>query len=136
MNRLISKSTSRLIRSGFFVGFEIVIPEFYEKYVDVCFNPAGKRRHAFIEELENLRVLEDEGKIKLNSFPYSETIAKERCGVEEQLEDEQVVRIGQLTQSLIITGDSTVIQKLRLRGLDGILIDGKIDKILKVNNGP
>lgn len=133
MNRLISKSTSRLINSGFFLGFEIVIPEYYEKYVDACFNPNGKRRRAFIEELGKLKELEGEGKIKLYSFPFYDKLKE--CNQEEQIEDEVIIDIGQKTQSLIISGDSTVIQKLKIRGLEGILTDGKIDRALKINGG-
>lgn len=134
MNRLISKSISRLVRSGFFNGFEIVIPEYYEKYVDACFNPTKKRRHAFIEELEDLEALEDKGKIKLNKFPHLRTIEKGMCSKEERVEDEVVIEISQLTQSIVISCDSTIIEKLKLRGLDGILMDGKIDMALKVND--
>ena len=37
LNILISRTLSRLVSLGYFNGYEIVIPEYYDKFVDQCF---------------------------------------------------------------------------------------------------
>lgn len=134
LNRLIARTTSKMIRLGYFNGFEFVIPQYYERYVDNFFAPNGKKRSAFLDELAELRNLETEGKISVYRFPYIGSLARKDRDSEEQIEDEVVIEIGQRTQSIILSADNTVIQKLSSYGLDGILIEGPFDLTVKVNS--
>ncbi|MEM0135986.1 MAG: hypothetical protein QXU18_12310, partial [Thermoplasmatales archaeon] len=54
-------------------------------------------------------------------------------GREEQIEDDKIIEIAQRSQSLVLSADRTVVQKLRGSGLDCITVDGNFDKVLKVN---
>lgn len=134
LNRLISRTTSKMIRMGFFNGFEFVIPEYYDRYVDAFFKPTGSKRTAYLEELGELKVLESQGRIRLYRFPFSGTLKKKDHKSEEQIEDDVIIGFGQKTQSIILSSDRTVIQKLATLGLDGILIEGKFDQTVKVNS--
>lgn len=135
LNRLISRSTSKMIRQGFFNSFEFVIPEYYDHYVDTCFAASGAARAGYLKELEDLKELDKIGKIRIYSYPFNGTIDEKECQREGQIEDDITIGIAQRTQSLILSADKTVIQKLRSLGLDGILIEGKFDQAMKVNAG-
>jgi len=129
INRLFARSVSRMIKQGFFEGFEFIIPEYYDKYVENCLSHKSKHRQPYYEELNELNKLASDGKIGIYRLPFTGTI--DNCKVERQIEDDKIIGFGQQTQSLILTGDKGMAEKLMLEGLDYILIDQSIDSQLK-----
>jgi rRNA-processing protein FCF1 len=103
MDMLISKSMSRLVELGYFNDFEIVVPDFILDVVD-RFKGSGKKSALSIE-LDELRVLEKSGKIKMNSltgFPVkvdSSTL---------QEEDKVILGLAHLTNSVLVTSDKVL----------------------------
>ncbi len=109
LNILISKTLSRIIQAGYFNGYEIIIPEYYDKFVDQCFD-RGKRRSAFLSEKEELMKLQRQGLIRYQQYPYSDSKIVD-CNEEGKIEDDKVFKFAEKTHSILITADSTLKEK-------------------------
>ena len=118
LNILISRTLSRLISTGYFNGYEIVIPEYYDKFIDQCFGK-GKRRNSFISEKEELDKLKEDGRIRIHNPPWSGgRIAN--CSEEEKIEDDSIFDFAVNSHSILITADKTLKEKSRGRNLECI----------------
>ena len=118
LNILISRTLSRLVSAGYFNGYEIVIPEYYDKFVDQCFTK-GKRRSSFISEKEELDELKENGRIRIHNPPWSGgRIAN--CSEEEKIEDDSIFDFAVNSHSILITADKTLKEKSRERNLECI----------------
>jgi rRNA-processing protein FCF1 len=100
LNMLISKSLSRLIHLGYFIGFEVVVPEFLLDVVDQ-FKGSGNKT-AVSAELDDLRALERSGKIRMNSLSAL-PMQIDTSGFKD--EDKVILGLAHLTNSVLITSD-------------------------------
>jgi len=129
LNTLISRTISRLIEKGFFNGFEIVLPEYYDKFVDKCFKSNGGKRKTFLEEKERLNELENQGKIKVYTYHNNEEIGQ--CEDESTIEDDKIFDFATITFSLLITGDKTLKEKSITKNLDCIFLTQSLNSAAK-----
>lgn len=118
LNILISKRLSRVMQAGYFNGYEIIIPEYYDKFVDQCFSK-GKRRDGFLSEIEELSNLQKQGIIRYQTHPYKGSIIIE-CNDEGKIEDDKVFDFAVETHSILITADRTLKEKSVQRNLECI----------------
>ncbi len=95
LNMLLSSTLSRLIKLGYFNGFEVVVPDFILDVVD-SFKGAGSKK-ALSSELKELRSLEDNGKIKLLTIQQDPTSIAD--------EYKKILALSQLTNSILLTAD-------------------------------
>ena len=124
LNILISRTLSRLVSSGYFNGYEILIPEYYDKFVDQCFSK-GKRRDSFLEEKEELNSLKEEEKIRLHEYPLNGSKIT-NCSEEGKIEDDIIFNFAVDTHSILFTGDKTLKEKSRGRNLECIYFPQKV----------
>jgi len=131
INILISKTLSRLIELGYFDRFEVVFPEFILDVIDQFKGPS--RKDAVSDELTNLRELEKDSKITLNTFTglpltIDLSILKD--------EDKVILELAQLTNSILMTSDKVLKQRAGLQERPTIYVSpddyGKIKVIEKV----
>jgi len=133
MNILISNNLSRLIKLGFFVGFEIVIPDFIIHAIDQYLGPSKKKGAS--QEIENLRKLEQDGKISIFNVQdnLKSSITRDDFNSEE---DVIILKIANLTNSILITTDKIFKERASLGKRPTIYIDstlgGKIKTIEEV----
>lgn len=129
LNTLISRTISRLIEKGFFNGFEIVLPEYYDGFVDKCFKSNGRKRKAFLEEKEKLNELKNQGKITVYTYHNNEEIGQ--CDDETTIEDDKIFDLATITFSLLITGDKTLKEKSITNNLDCIFFTQSLNSAAK-----
>ena len=129
LNILISQTLSRLINAGYFNGFEIIIPEYYDKYVDQCFSK-GRKRSSFLSEKEELRKLKTQGMIRIQKYPYD---GKEifECNDEEKIEDDKVFGLAVETHSILFTADGTLRDKSSEHNLECIFFTQNLNTSAK-----
>lgn len=124
LNILISRTLSRLVSAGYFNGYEIVIPEYYDKFVDQCFTK-GKRRSGFLSEKEELDELKENGRIRIHNPPWSgDRIAN--CSEEGKIEDDCIFDFAVNSHSILITADKTLKEKSRERNLECIFFSQEV----------
>ncbi len=99
---LISHTLSRLIKLGFFDGFEIVIPDFVEHTVDILCE--GRLKSGFYNELHELRKLENNRIISILYCDYEKSLPEDRKSLIE-LEDAIILEIAVITNSILFTSD-------------------------------
>lgn len=129
LNTLISRTLSRLVRLGYFNGYEIVVPEYYDKFVDQCF-ARGKKRNSFLDEKEGLDSLKEQGRIRIHVHPLSgNNIAN--CTEEGKIEDDIIFDFAVNTHSILMTADKTLKEKSRARNLECIFFSQKISDAAK-----
>ena len=124
LNILMARVLSRLVSAGYFNGYEIVIPEYYDKFVDQCFSK-GRKRDSFISEKEELDKLMDERRIRIYNLPWSYGRI-ENCIEEEKIEDDNVFDFAVNSHSILITADKTLKEKSRERNLECIFFSQKV----------
>jgi hypothetical protein len=98
LNMLVSSTLSRLVRLGYFNGFEVVVPDFILDVAD-SFKGSGSKK-SLSSELKELRGLEGEGKIKLLSIQQDPTNVTD--------EDKKILALSQLTNSILVTADQVL----------------------------
>jgi rRNA-processing protein FCF1 len=87
---------------GFLNGFEIVIPNFVEYTVDVlCEN---RLKSSFYSELDELRKLENDKIISILYCDYEKPLPEGRKELID-LEDEYILEIAVITNSILFTSD-------------------------------
>lgn len=129
LNVLISRTLSRLVSLGYFNGYEIIVPEYYDKFVDQCFSK-GKKRDSFLCEKEELDKLKEQGRIRIINHPLSDSkIAN--CSEEGKIEDDAIFDFAVNTHSILITGDKTLKEKSRGRNLECIFFTQKVSDAAK-----
>ena len=129
LNVLISRTLSRLVSLGYFNGYEIIVPEYYDKFVDQCFSK-GKKRDSFLCEKEELDKLKEQGRIRIINHPLSDSkIAN--CSEEGKIEDDAIFDFAVITHSILITGDKTLKEKSRGRNLECIFFTQKVSDAAK-----
>ena len=129
LNVLISRTLSRLVNLGYFNGYEIVIPEYYDKFVDQCFGK-GNRRNGFLSEERDLSKLKDQGRIRIHNHPWGGSkIAN--CDAEEKIEDDIIFDFAVNTHSILITEDRTLMENSKKRNLECILFSQQVNTAAK-----
>ena len=129
LNVLISRTLSRLVSLGYFNGYEIIVPEYYDKFVDQCFSK-GKKRDSFLCEKEELDKLKEQGRIRIINHPLSDSkIAN--CSEEGKIEDDAIFDFAVNTHSILITKDKTLKEKSRERNLECIFFTQKVSDAAK-----
>jgi len=133
INILISKSLSRLVELGYFVGFEVVVPEFILDVVDQ-FKGSGNK-DAVSSELDMLRALEKMGKIRLNNLAVLPVKIDPSLFKEE---DKMILELAQLTNSILLTSDQILKDRSVMQERPTVYIPpevfGKIKMIQEVRN--
>ncbi|MHA1284758.1 MAG: hypothetical protein ACTSQP_19835 [Promethearchaeota archaeon] len=121
---MISDALVKLINLGFFRGFEIVIPNFLFEICDK--ELLGKRIKKIREFLESCFKLQKEGKIKITDFTENKYIQFKEITKENfnELEDSIFIELAKLTNSIFITHDKLIKDKLQLNKWPFIYIDG------------
>jgi len=130
---LISKSLSRLVELGYFNGFEVVLPEFILDVVDRFKGSSNKG--AVSEQLEDLRALEEAGKIKINNLS---ALPVKIDSSNFQEEDKVILELSHLTNSILITSDKLLKDRAIMQDRPAVYISpddfGKIKMIQQVRN--
>jgi hypothetical protein len=124
LNILISKTLSRLVSAGYFNGYEVVIPEYYDKFVDQCFSK-GKRRESFLTEEKELNKLMRQGRIRIYAHPFVGNKIM-NCSDEGKIEDDIIFDLAINTHSILITADKTLIDKSTRQNLECISFSQKV----------
>ena len=128
MNILISKSLSRLVALGHFVGFEILIPEFILDILDQ-FKGSGKKE-AVSKELANLRIAEGQNRVRILALKEklfeisSESLSKE--------EDKILLRLANLTNSILVTSDQVLKDRALMDNRPTIFIPAEVFSQIKM----
>jgi hypothetical protein len=132
LNILISRTLSRLIKIGYFNGFEIIIPEYFDKFVDQCFSK-GRRRNSFLSEREDLSKLAKQGMIRFQIHPYGgSSIAN--CNDEGKIEDDKIFDFATKTHSILITADRTLKEKSIEHNLECIYFTSDLNNSAKLQS--
>lgn len=133
-NILINGNLSRCIDMGFFEGFEIVISDFQLHAIDYL----GRNKKAGASnELQRLHNLENEDKITI--FKCVDGIPIPSTEEFDQIEDDKMLEIANLTNSILLTGDMNLKDKARMDKRPTIYIhpsDGNQIKIIHQTRNP
>jgi len=129
LNILISKCVSRIVGLGFFKDFEVVIPNYILNVSDSLLGPNKKK--AVSNEIETLRKLAYQNVISILNFDNRLTIPNtiEELGKEE---DNMIIEIAKVTNSVILTGDNNLKTKALLASRPVIYIQPDIFGKLKI----
>jgi len=119
INVLIAKAISRFINVGYFNGFEVVIPQYVMKVADKYLGRAQKS--AFSGEVEALRKLADAGKISILNYKDGLPIPSTKEQFEDE-EDDKILEIAHLTNSVMVTCDENFKDKALLANRPTIYI--------------
>jgi len=129
LNILIAKGTSRLMKLGFFRGFEVVIPKYI---LNVADNLLGsQKKKAISREIDALREFAQQDVISIFNFDDRFKIPNSIQELEKE-EDDMILNITRLTNSVIFTGDITLKSKAVLSKRPVIYIPPEIFGKLKV----
>jgi len=128
LNVLISQSISRLVKLGYFNGFEVTIPEFMFDVIDQFKGKGNKDKVS--QELMNLRRLEQDNKIKIISLK-TDLINLNELNLPRD-EDKVILKIANLTNSVLVTGDQVLKDRAILENRPTIYIPAKIFGELKI----
>ncbi len=110
INILINGSLSRLIDLGYFKGFEIVLSDFTMHEIDLL---GPKLRTGASNEITRLTDLENDSKIIIfNCADGVEYPTKEEF---DQKEDDRILDVANLTNSILLTGDMNLKDKAILK---------------------
>ena len=132
LNILISRTLSRLIQIGYFNGFEIIIPDYFDKFIDQCFG-RGKRRTSFLSERENLSKLAKQGMIRIQTYSYGGS-SIENCNEEGKIEDDKIFDFATKTHSILITADRTLKDKSVEHNLECIYFTSDLNNSAKLQS--
>lgn len=129
MNVLVSKALSRFVGLGYFLGFEVVVPQFLMRVIDKYAGKAQKK--AISDEIGVLRKLANENRISIlnynDGFPIPST--RERF---ESEEDDKILEIAHLTNSVMITCDGNFKDKALLANRPTIYIQPDMLEQIKI----
>lgn len=106
VNIIVGGLISKLIRLGYFGDFEIILPNFLFTVIDTL----GKvEKQRALDEIEQLRRYDKEGKISI--FNCQDGYALPPKEKMEQEEDDIILKIARLTNSILFTGDQVMMEK-------------------------
>lgn len=129
INILVNGHLSRCIDLGFFTGFEIVISDFAMHVIDTLGD--GTKAGAS-NEINRLRKLEMEKQITIfNCMDNIEIPSKEDFDL---LEDDKILEIANLTNSILLTGDMNLKDKAILGKRPTIYIHPEDAKNIKITH--
>lgn len=129
INVLISKALSRFINLGYFHGFEIVIPQYVMGVVDRYVGRAQKR--AISEEIGVLRKLASDNKVSILNYNDGFPMPLTREHFESE-EDDKILEIAHLTNSVMVTCDGNFKDKALLANRPTIYINPDLLNQVKV----
>lgn len=134
INILINGNLSRCIEMGFFKGFEIVISDFILHDIDYL---GDNRKAGASNELKKLYDLEKENQITI--FKCVDGIPIPSRDEFDQIEDDKILEIANLTNSILLTGDMNLKDKAKADSRPTIYIhpqDGNQIKIIHETRNP
>lgn len=127
VNVLVAGLQSKLIRLNYLEGFEIVIPHFVFAVIDTLGRvEKGKALH----EIESLRNFERDGKIALFNCQDGYLLPKREEFQQE--EDDIILKIARLTNSILFTGDEVLMGKALASNRPTIYIHPKDSKKIHI----
>jgi len=128
VNTLVSNNLSKYIELGFFNNFEVVLPNFVIHIVDLL---GRKEKGGASREIHNLRQLEKAKKIFI--FRYNDGFEMPSTREEfQKVEDDIILRIANLTNSILLTGDRNLKDKAVLEKRPTIYVHPKISRKVKI----
>jgi len=107
LNILIGNNLSKYIEMGYFNGFEIVIPDFTHKVLDLL---GRNEKKGALRELEKLKEQSENRKIEIFYYKDGKRLPKSREEFEDK-DDETFLEIANLTNSILLTGDGAFKQR-------------------------
>ena len=129
MNVLVSKALSRFIGLGYFLGFEVVVPQFVMRATDKYAGKAQKK--AISEELGVLRKLANQNRISILNYNDGFPVPSSREQFESE-EDDKILEIAHLTNSVMITCDGNFKDKALLANRPTIYIQPDMLEQIKI----
>lgn len=126
INILVNGHLSRCIDLGFFTGFEIVICKFAMEIMD---NLGDSKKAGASKEIYRLKELEKENKITIFSCVDNKKIPSKEDF--DRMEDNIILEIANLTNSILLTGDMNLKDKAFLDKRPTIYIHPKDAKKIK-----
>ncbi len=120
INILINGSLSRLIDLGYFKGFEIVLSDFTIHEIDLL---GPKLRTGASNEITRLTDLEKDAKIII--FNCTDGVKYPTKEEFDQKEDDKILEVANLTNSILLTGDRNLKDKAILKKRPTIYIHPK-----------
>jgi len=129
INVLVSRVFSRFIQLGYFLGFEIVIPQYILRVVDRFLGKGQKK--AVSEELNALRQFANDNKVSILNYKdgFELPVSREQFEIEE---DDKILEIAHLTNSVMITCDRNFKDKALLANRPTIYIPADILEKIKI----
>jgi rRNA-processing protein FCF1 len=128
LNILVSGMLSRCINLGHFDGFEIVIPTFVLEVIDVLLG--SKEKKGASNEINRLIELAKEGRIRIFNCKYENPMLnKDELEIKE---DNFILKLSNLTNSILFTSDRNLRDKALLGNRPTIYIDPKYGKNIKI----
>ena len=126
-NILVNGNLSRCIDLGYFRGFEIVIPDFVTHVIDTL---GTNKKAGASKEIERLQELEGKGIITIfNCMDGIELPCEEDFN---KVEDDKILEIANLTNSILLTGDMNLKDKANLNKRPTIYIHPKDGNQIKI----
>lgn len=127
INVLIAGHLSKCIELGYFERFEVVIPHFIMNIIDIL---GKKQKEGASKEIQKLREFEKEEKIKI--FHYEDKFEVPSTKEElEREEDDTILKIANITNSILFTCDNNLKDKALLENRPVIYIHQKEAKNIK-----
>jgi rRNA-processing protein FCF1 len=125
---LVSKALSRFAELGYFIGFEILIPDFIMNALDFL---GREQKEAASSEIHTLRRMEQQERLKI--INYKDGIGpppnREQFQAEE---DNRILDIAHLTNSILVTCDRNLRDKALVGNRPVVYVPGEILGKLKI----
>jgi rRNA-processing protein FCF1 len=128
VNILIGGHLSRCIDLGYFEGFEVVIPEFVTHVIGFL---GSIEASGASNEIARLRKFESEGRITIFNCKDGLSIPSTKEEFQRK-EDDYILAIANLTNSILFTGDKNLKDKATLNKRPTIYFQQKESKQLKI----
>jgi len=125
---LVAGYISKCIKFGYFENFEILIPDFIVQSSDIFIGPAQKK--GVSREINNLRELKNQNKIDITLYEDGYKIPKSQEEF-ESIEDNIILEIAKVTNSVLFTGDENLKIKSTLNNRPTIFIHPKHSNTIK-----
>lgn len=129
INVLVSKAISGFAALEYFLGFEIVIPDFVMNAIDQFIG--SKEKRAISREIANLKALESEEKLTILNYHDGIKLPSDREAFNED-EDNRILEIAHLTNSILITSDKNLKDKASISNRPVVHIPGDILDQVKI----
>ena len=127
VNVLVGGHLSKCINLGYFEGFEVVIPDYIMHVLDLL---EPRKKKGASNEIERLRGLEKDNKITIFSSKDGLPIpTKEEF---QSREDDDILEIANLTNSILFTGDENLKDKATLVKRPTIYIHPSLSGHIKI----